>query len=424
MRRFSVGVCHRRMGKTVLASRHQIGRTLKIEKEFPRAAYIAPTYKQAKIVAWDYYKRFTKAIPGVHKNESELVLTIPRPHMNDDVKFYLFGSEDPDSIRGIYLDDAVIDEYALCPKSLWGEVIRPLLSDRRGHCRFIGTPKGQNHFSEMYDFATERMRAGDPEWFSFIFKASQTGLIDKDELDSIKLGMSEPEYRQEYECDFSAANVGAYYAEMLYRAETDTPKRITRVPHDPNLPVQTWWDLGMDDETAIWFTQCTHNEHRVIKYFSDSGKGLDWYIKKLLEMPYTYSFHGLPHDAKVRELGTGRSRLETVRKLGLARADIVPYHHVADGINAVRQILPKCWFDADNCYKGLVALKNYQKEFNQKMGTFNDKPRHDWSSHGSDAFRTFAMGVRKSMGGGAYDRGLGHGTEHRIADHKFNNWGL
>ena len=401
MRRFSVGVCHRRMGKTVLSGRHQINRMLNLNREYPRAAYIAPTYKQAKIVAWDYYKRFTKAIPGVQKNESELTLTIPRPEQGDDIKFYLFGSEDPDSIRGIYLDDAVIDEYALCPKSLWGEVIRPLLSDRKGHCRFIGTPKGTNHFSEMYHFAIERMKAGDPEWFAFKFRASDTGIIPQEELDSIKIGMSEAEFQQEYECDFSAANVGAYYAEYLYKMETDIPKRITRVPHDPNLPVSTWWDLGLDDEMAIWFTQTPPNqtEHRIINYMSDAGKGVDYYIKKIMnDFPYTYNYHGLPHDAKQREIGTGVSRQETMRNLGLARADIVPYHHVADGINGVRQILPKCLFDETNCRKGLISLKNYQKMYNQKLGTFENKPRHDWASHAADAFRTFAMGQKRAVG--------------------------
>jgi hypothetical protein len=168
--------------------------------------------------------------------------------------------------------------------------------------------------------------------------------------------------------------------------------RITNLPYEPNLLVDTWWDLGVNDTTAIWFTQQHGNEIRIIDYLEDSGRGLDSYIKELKEKPYIYGNHNAPHDIRVREFTSGRSRYDIAWDLGI-RFDMVPNIPVTDGINAVRSIFHKCIFDETNCKKGLLALTNYKKQFDEIRNCFKDKPLHDWSSNGADAFRYLAVGI-------------------------------
>src|SRR3989304_4749260 len=146
LKRFNVLVCHRRFGKTVFSVNHCIDRGLRNTKRNPQYAYIAPTYGQAKRIAWDMFKEYTKNLPGVSTNEQDLRLEIERPHLQDKVRFLLLGAENPGSLKGIYLDGVILDEFAECAPAIWGEVVRPALSDRRGWAIFIGTPKGQNHF--------------------------------------------------------------------------------------------------------------------------------------------------------------------------------------------------------------------------------------------------------------------------------------
>lgn len=187
---------------------------------------------------------------------------------------------------------------------------------------------------------------------------------------------------------FEASVEGAYYAEQMARAETEG--RIGRVPHEPQLRVETWWDLGMDDEMAIWFAQRHGREVRLIDYYANSGEGLAHYAKVISEKPYTYSRHIGPHDSRVRELGTGKSRIETAESLGLKPWEVAPSLEVVDGIETVRNLLPRCWFDEQKCADGIRGLKGYRKEWNGDRGVWGTKPRHDWASHPSDSFRTGA----------------------------------
>lgn len=188
---------------------------------------------------------------------------------------------------------------------------------------------------------------------------------------------------------FEAAVEGAYYAEQMARLETDT--RITRVPWEPRVEVETWWDLGMDDDMAIWFVQRVAQEIRVIDYYANSGEGLLHYAKELKSRPYNYSRHVGPHDIEVRELGTGKSRKETAEEMGLRPFEVAPKLEVQDGIEAVRNLLPRCWFDAEKCADGVRGLKNYRKDWDENRGVWLPRPRHDWASHPADAFRTGAV---------------------------------
>lgn len=388
LKRFNVLVCHRRFGKTVFSVNHLVDKALRCDRKSPQYAYIAPTYGQVKRIAWDMLKEYTKDIPGVSYNEAELRCEIQRPFMRDKIKILLLSAENPGSLKGIYLDGVILDEFAECDPTIWGEVVRPALADRLGWAIFIGTPKGLNHFYQIYEIATKNQ---DRDWFAAVHKASETKVIPDSELESAKREMSEEEFAQEFECSFTAAITGSYFGKII--EEADKEGRITNVPHDPALLTDTFWDLGIGDTTAIWFLQQYRQEYRIIDHMEMSGVGLDWFVKELQKKKYNYRDHVLPHDAAARELGTGRTRQETLRELGL-RTIILPRHKVEDGISAARLLLPKCWFDKVKCERGLKALKNYQRKWDARNMIWSDRPLHDWSSHSADAFRALAMGNR------------------------------
>lgn len=352
------------------------------DKEEPRFAYVAPLYAQAKDVAWAYLKKFTAPIPGVTAHEQELRVDLP-----GGGRIRLYGADNYERLRGIYLDGVVLDEVGDMDPRAWSEVIRPALADRKGWAVFIGTPKGRNHFADVWKQAQDN-----PDWYSLMLKASQTGIVSPEELaDARASGMSEDQYNQEFECSFDAAVVGAYYGKLIERAENEG--RIGNVPWEPNVPVETWWDLGIDDSTAIWFVQAIGREIRVIDYYEMSGVGLEHYAKVLKEKDYVYSRHILPHDVEVRELSTGKSRFAFLAGLGI-KGTVARKHSVEDGINSVRSILSRCWFDKTRCARGVEALRQYRQDWDDKLKAFKGRPLHDWTSHGSDAFRYGAYTVR------------------------------
>ncbi len=377
--RWACLVCHRRAGKTVACICDLIDAALCCDKPDGRFAYVAPTYTQAKDIAWGYLKRYSLRIPGIGVSESDLSVIFP-----NDARVRLYGAENYDRMRGIYLDGVVLDEYAMFDPRAWPEVIRPALSDREGWAVFLGTPKGNNAFYKTY-----RDAQGDEDWYSVMLKASATGILPAKELADARKTMSEDQYQQEYECSFDAAIMGAYYGKLMGEALEDG--RITRVPYDPSIQVETWWDLGVGDSTVIWFAQRLRSgEVRMIDYYEASGEGLAHYVRMLAGKHYVYDRHIAPHDIDVRELGTGKSRREAAQELGL-RFDVAPRLSIEDGIEAVRVMLPMCWFDAQKCSYGIEALKQYRAEYIEKMQVFKDKPLHDWSSHCADAFRYGAI---------------------------------
>jgi phage terminase large subunit len=359
-----------------------VRKAITTDKQNYRAAYLAPYLKQAKDVAWEYLKRYAHPIQGKAPNESELYV-----ELINGARLKIYGADNPDALRGGYLDDVVLDEYADMYPGIWGTIIRPMLADRLGTATFIGTPKGRNAFCEMYERGLS-----DPEWFTFMMRASETGVLLDTELQAAQREMTPEEYAQEFECSFDAAIKGAYYGKEI--AEAERHGRITDVPHDPALPVYTAWDLGIGDATAIWFWQAYGAEIRVIDHYEATGFGLDHYAKQLASKPYRYAHDFVPHDARVRELGTGRTRVETMMTLGL-KPKLVPMHKVMDGINAGRVLMPRVWFDQTNCKEGLECLRQYRADYDEKARTFRDAPKHDWTSHTADAWRYLCMAYRE-----------------------------
>lgn len=374
-KRWRVAVAHRRAGKTVAFANEAIRGALTCTLPSPRFGYVAPYLSQAKAIAWDYVKRYCAPIPGVKFNEAELRADLP-----NGGRVRLFGADNPDALRGLYFDGIILDEFGDMDPRVWTEVIRPALSDRKGWAAFAGTPRGKNEFYNISQRAKK-----DDGWELWTLKASETGLLSPEELADARAALDEAAYNREYECDFEASVEGAYYAKEMARVEAD--KRITRVPYEPTVKVDTWWDLGIDDATAIWFVQDVGQERRVIDYLEVSGEGLTQIVKRLDAKDYRWGRHVLPHDAEARELGTGVSRVETLEKLGLRNIEVVPQQDVADGINAVRLMLPKVWIDADKCERGIEALKQYRREWDGKRQVWRERPLHDWTSHAADAFR-------------------------------------
>jgi len=382
--RWASVVAHRRAGKTVACIMDLIARAVAHKGREPRLAYIAPTYAQAKDVAWSYLKEYTSAIPGMVNSESELSVTFP----HNKARIRLYGAENYDRIRGLYLDGVVIDESGDIDPRAWPEVIRPALSDRKGWATFIGTPKGRNAFYSMH----QQAKSSD-DWYCDDLKASKTGIIDAAELDDARRTMTAEQYAQEYECSFQAAIVGAYYGREMEIAEAD--KRIGRVPHDRAADVFASWDLGISDSMAIWIGQIVGREWHWIDYYEASGHALDHYIDWIKSLPYRVHHHYLPHDGEARELQTGKSRKQFLEERGF-NVSIVPRHEPMDGIDAARIRFNRMWFDAEKCARGVDCLRMYRAEYDDKHQTLRSRPLHDWASHGADAFRCGVMGAEET----------------------------
>lgn len=389
-------MAHRRAGKTVATLNDVIRRAIVENKPEGRYAFVAPYYNQAKDLAWTYLKHYAQPILAEPPREAELSVLL-----KSGQRVRLYGGDNPDRLRGIYLDGVVLDEFGDMVPALWSEVLRPTLSDRKGWATFIGTPKGKNAFYELWagDLHGRKGAIDRPdEWFSLMLKASETGILDAKELAEARQQMSEDQYQQEFECSFEAAIKGAFYAEELRVMQAEG--RIAPLTIDPAVRVHTAWDLGVADSTAIWFVQCVGRERRLVDYYEASGVGLDHYTQvlhdKRLEHGWKYGEHYFPHDITHREYTSGKSRLATLAALGI-EAVVVPEASVLDGINVTRKMLGRTWIDPVRCSRGLEALRDYRREYDERLKDWKKNPLHNWSSHASDALRYFATGFDDTL---------------------------
>jgi len=387
--RWAVLVCHRRAGKTCATICDIIRRAIMEKKPDGRYAYIAPYYAQAKNIAWDYLLKFAE--PAIVKaNQSELWVELV-----NGAKIRLFGADNPDALRGLYLDGVVLDEYADMKPRLWGEIVRPLLTDRNGlngyqtWAVFIGTPKGHNAFYDIYSNALKS-----DNWYVKTLRADQSGLIPDAELLDAQATMSSNQYEQEFLCSFEAAIMGAYYGQEMRRI-TDLD-RITTVDYDPMFPCHTAWDLGFNDSTSIWWFQVVYGEIRVLDHHSSNGQAVPFYTGLLAqkedEFGYKYGYHYLPHDARAKTMASGGKSIieQFATKIDIKHLKIVPNLSIQDGIQATRLALTRTWFD-NRCEEGIECLRQYQREWNDDKKCFNDRPKHDFTSHSSDAFRYLSI---------------------------------
>ena len=386
---WAVIVAHRRCGKTVACINDLIVKALLENKPHAQYAYIAPFYSQAKSVAWRYLERFSEPVLA-KSNQSELWV-----ELINGARIRLFGADNPDALRGNFLDGVVMDEMADMKPSVWGEIIRPLLTDRNGlngyqtWAVFIGTPKGHNAFYDIYNEATKK-----PNWYVKVLRADQTMLLPQSELDDAKASMSDNQYEQEFLCSFEAAIMGAYYGQEMRRI-TDMD-RITTVDYDPMFPCHTAWDLGFNDSTSIWWFQVVYGEIRVLDHHSSNGQAVPFYTgllqQKEDEFGYKYGYHYLPHDARAKTMASGGKSIieQFATKIDIKHLKIVPNLSIQDGIQATRFALTRTWFD-NRCEEGIECLRQYQREWNDDKKCFNDRPKHDFTSHSADAFRYLSI---------------------------------
>lgn len=378
--RFSVMVMHRRAGKTVACINDLIDKALHNNLPLPKYAYIAPLYRQAKEIAWSYLKMYAE--PVTEKvMESELSV-----QLKNGAVVKLYGADNPDSLRGNFFDGVICDEYAQMSPRLFGEIIAPTLADRKGWIVFIGTPAGRNHFHDLWQSAQN-----DGRWFKKMLRASESGIIDADELAMLASlpGSDSATFAQEFECDFSAAVRGSYYGQLLNQLNQEGD-----YPYDPTLSVLTAWDIGYSDDTSVWFAQTNGREIKIIDFFTVSGYSVDDVLGVLRSKSYAYGEAWLPHDAFNKSFQTGKSTVELMTGAGM-KCRRVPSLSVQDGIQAVRATLPKVFFSTSNSDVriGLDALKIYQREWDDKRRMFREAPKHDWSSNPSDAFRMLALAL-------------------------------
>jgi phage terminase large subunit len=378
--RWACLVAHRRAGKTVAAVNDIIRAAITYQGDRGLFGYVAPYRSQAKAVAWQYFLEFAAPVMQT-KNEQELTITL----MNGS-QVRLFGADNADAMRGLGFDGLYLDEYGDFRPSVFGNVLRPSLSDKTGWCVFGGTPKGKNQFWEIFETAT-RLPS---EWFLLRLPASMSGLLPSGELGAARAQLAEDQYLQEYECSFEAAILGAFYGKEM--READQQGRICQVPYNPDLPVYSSWDLGYRDDTAIWFYQIGRGEIRVIDFHAVSGADIYDIATTVMAKPYRYARHYLPHDARAKSLQTGKSIIEQLAvHLDVAKLAVVPDIGVQSGIQAVRMTLPRVWFDAEKCREGIEALRQYQREYDEDKKAYRQSPRHDWTSHPADAFRMLAV---------------------------------
>jgi hypothetical protein len=421
----NVLVMHRRGTKSVFCVNEIIDKALRFNEpdrkkpghmlKNPKFAFIATTVGQVEKIAWDYFKLYMQHIPGVKFNEGKLRITFP--HVHGICTIYLFGAENFNAMRGIYLDGYVLDEYADMHPDVRDKVLLPTISDRDGWEIIIGTPKGDNSFKRLYDIAVL-----DPDWFTLCKNITQTGLFPEKQIAMMKKTMTEEAWEQEYMCNWNAVPSGKYYETYIQEAAEEG--RICSVPYDHHMGVFTFWDLGYGDSTGIWFIQEVGREIHVIDYIEEHGKGLEHYTRQIHSKPYHYAGHILPWDAEHHELQTGKTRVEFLQNHGLRDIEVMPKTvSIADDIHCVRMVLPKCYFDQEKTAKGLDALRAYQRKYDAKTDTYSQNPLHNWASNGADAFRTFGVYYQPGFGMGRYgsrfdDQGVDILSEE--ADHDYD----
>ncbi len=374
--------------------------------------HLLPEAAQGRKAVWDAVnphtgkRRIDEAFPpSIRERTRDGDMTI---HFHNGSVWQVAGSDNYNSLVGSPPVGVVFSEWALAKPDAW-DFLRPILAENGGWALFLWTPRGRNHATRAFE-----ARELDPEWYCERAPATQTDVFTPAQLEkerselAAELGSreeGEARFASEYLVDFDAAAPGAYYAGLL--GEAERAGRIGRTPYDPALKVDTAWDLGIDDYTAIWFFQQTGREIRAIDYFETHGEGLAAVVRQAIaSKPYTYGTHHLPHDVMVRELGTGRSRMETLTSLGLFGVSAGQAVDPEERVNATRLTLPITWFDRERCALGLERLRAYRKRWNRSTRSYAG-PLHDQASHSADAFGEFALNRRGAPPGKRTERAAG-----------------
>ncbi len=390
----AIEIAHRRWGKdeVVLAAECELA-----HKRIGTYWHCLPEYGQARKALWTAVnahtakRRIDEAFPLELRettNEQEMFI-----RLKCGSTWQLIGSDRYDATVGAGPVFIGYSEWALGNPSAWA-YHRPMLEENGGGAAFITTPRGRNHAKAMYDMA-----AKNPRWFAEISTVRETGALSAEQLDEslteyIALygeDVGRAQFEQEYLCSFNAAILGAFYAREMLAVRSGG--RIVEIEPDPGRPVHTAWDIGVRDDTSIWWFQVVGTEIFILDCYTASGAGVDHYAQVCHSKPWRRGVDFVPHDAKVKEWGTGRTRVETMREFGLAPS-LVPNASKMDGIQAVRTTLGRCVFHPRTEDTGIAALEQYRREWDDEKKTFRASEVHDWTSHLADAFRYLAMAWR------------------------------
>ena len=386
-----LAILPRRAGKDITAFNLCIRQCL---KRVCVVYYIFPTYSQAKKVIWDSITnsgdRVLDYIPDElveSKNSQEMKVRFKNGSLLQFV-----GSDNFDSLMGTNPRLCVFSEYALQDPRAY-QYIRPILTANDGTALFLSTPRGKNHLWELYQIAQHS-----PEWFCYKLTIEDTNHIPLSEIEKERAEgiMSEDLIQQEYYTSFDMGVEGSYYAKYLDRMRVKG--QIGQVPWEPAFKVNTAWDLGTRDSTCILFFQCIGQTVRIIDCYEKNKEGLEHYAKVIQSKPYSYGRHIAPHDIRVLEFGSGMTRIEKAKQLGI-NFTIASDLSVPDGIESVRSSLSKVWIDEVACKPLIKALENYRQEFDVKRKVYKDYPLHDWASHFADSMRYLCISLPKLRDG-------------------------
>lgn len=379
-----VAIWHRRAGKDKVFVAMMAKAALQRKGAY---FYMLPYYKQARKIIWEGVdssgSKYLDVIPSElikKQNNQEMVLEL----VNGSI-IYMLGSDNIDSIVGTNPLGVFFSEFSLHKPQVW-DYLRPILMENGGFAFFNGTPRGRNHLHTMFKAAEN-----DPEWFCQCLDIEQTGVMTKEDVEAeIRNGMARATARQEFYCSFDAALQGAYYEEPMNQAAANGQHCV--FPIDPYTPVDVAWDLGISDTMVLVIAQRTGRETRIVDMISGNNKGLDHYVAELNHRPYIYREHFMPHDVRTREVTNGKSRLATLREMGLTHITANERSSIEDGINATRRMLYTTWIHSGKCGQLIEALKTYRADYDEVKGVYG-KPVHDWSSHFADAVRQLAVGL-------------------------------
>jgi hypothetical protein len=387
-----VAVNHRRWGKDEVALHWA---AVSAHQKVAAYWHMLPEYKQARKAIWNAVNPHT----GKRRIDEAFPPVIRKRTVDDEMlieftcgsTWQVVGSDNYNTLVGASPYGITFSEFSLADPAAWS-YFQPMLAENGGWALFIYTSRGKNHGHALFQSAQKR-----EGWFASRQTVSDTNVFTPEALEEARQDQiaiwgendGQALFDQEYFCSFEAAVIGAYYGKQI--AELDKASRITSVPHAKELPVYTGWDLGIDDSTAVWFAQIAGREIRIIDYLEARGRALTDIAREVLAKGYTYADHYLPHDVDTREMTSARTRKETLEELGLRPIRAGSRLPVQDGINAARNMLSKCVFDAAKTEKGLNALRQYRSDWDAKNKTPRKQPLHDWSSHGADAFRELAV---------------------------------
>lgn len=385
----AIEIAHRRWGKDEII----LSATCELAHQRPATYWhCLPEYGQARKALWNAInphtgrKRIDEAFPleiRSRTNDHEMYI-----ELKCGSTWQLIGSDRYNSLVGAGVAGVAFSEWALANPSAWG-YIRPMVEENNGWAAFITTPRGKNHAKAMYDHA-----AKSDNWFAEISTIRDTGALTPEQLDEALheyqniygIDAGKAYFEQEYYCSFDAAILGAYYAGEMRRA--DQSGRITDVPHDPDYPVFTAWDIGFSDDTVILFFQVIAGEIRIIDCYDKTGEGVEHYADYLQSKPYEYGKHWLPHDAQARTMvAAGRSVIEQLKDCGLTNLAILPNRQTEQqGILSVRKMFPNLWIDA-GLETLIEGIRQFRREWDDDRKCFKDIPYRDWTNHFADALR-------------------------------------